>query len=132
MLAKCPLRDDDFKHVPQFLYGDLFRCSCGCVFTWASEFQWKILWQPPMTEFDFELDDGRIAHCWQAQKQEYADCVFSAGLVEGLGADTIYLRLEREAGDDVFTIFLRPDEAQAIAWLLNGTLWSQQMMEKEC
>ena len=39
--------------------------------------------------------------------------------------DTLYVRLERD-GEDT-TLLLRPDEAQAIAWVLNGVLWSNEM-----
>ena len=78
-------------------------------------------------EFDFHLDDGRVAQCWQAQEQAYKDCIFSTGLVEGLGPDTIYLRFER-SGEEPYMFFLRPDEALAIAWLLNGALWSQSVI----
>lgn len=79
-------------------------------------------------EFEVTLDDGRVAKCWEADRQEYSDCVFSSGLVEGIDPDTIYLQLERE-GVEPTTLFVRPDEAQALAWLLNGALWSQSMLE---
>lgn len=78
--------------------------------------------------FDYDLGDGRIAHCWQAISQPYMDCEFSSGLVEGIEPDTIYLMLKRD-DDDPYVLFLRPDEAQAIAWILNGALWSSHMID---
>ncbi len=78
-------------------------------------------------QFDFHLDGDRVAHCWQVQAQPYQDCTFSAGLVEGLEPDTIYFRFER-SGEEPYMFFLRPDEALAIAWLLNGALWSQSVI----
>jgi len=80
-------------------------------------------------KFDVELDDGRIAHCWQAQSQPYQGCTFSAGLVEGIEPDTVYLQLARDGEDEPLTLFLRPDEMLAITWICNGTLWSQAIME---
>ena len=81
------------------------------------------------TGFDHTLDDGRVAKCWQATSQPYADCEFSAGLVEGIEPDTLYLRLLRD-GDD-WMIFLRPNEMQAIAWICNGALWSALLIGDE-
>jgi len=80
-------------------------------------------------KFDVELADGRTAHCWQAQSQPYQNCMFSAGLVEGIEPDTTYLQLARDGEDEPLTLFLRPDEMLAIIWVCNGTLWSQAMME---
>ena len=77
--------------------------------------------------FDVVLDDGRVAHCWRAQAQEYSDCVFSAGLSTNIDPDLLYLRLERE-GEEPTTIFLRLDEATAILYCLSGALWSHQMV----
>ena len=74
-------------------------------------------------EFDVELSDGRIARCWRAQGQLYADCEFSSGLVTGTEPDTFYLRLERQ-GEEPLTLFLRPDELMAILWVGSGALWS--------
>lgn len=58
-------------------------------------------------------------------RQPYTDCVFSAGFVDGHPVDTVYLRIER--GGEPWTLLLRPDEAQAICWVLNGALWSDAM-----
>jgi hypothetical protein len=79
--------------------------------------------------FDYALDDGRIAKCWQADSLPYANREFSAGLVEGIEPDTLYLRLFRD--DDDWMIFLRPDEMQAIARICNGALWSALLTQKE-
>lgn len=63
-------------------------------------------------------------------RQEYDknSCVLSAGIVEGHPIDTLFLRLARD-GEEPTNILLRPDEAQAIIWLLSGALWSHQMDE---
>lgn len=64
--------------------------------------------------------------------QPYGNCKFSAGLVDGHPVDTIYLTIEGE-GREERTFLLRPDEAQAIIWVLSGALWSHEMgrMHKE-
>jgi hypothetical protein len=58
-------------------------------------------------------------------KQEYGgnNCKFSGGFVEGDDIDTVYLRWEKD-GEQPYTLLLRPDELQAIAWIANGVLWS--------
>lgn len=58
-------------------------------------------------------------------KQEYSNCAFSAGYVEGHPIDTMYLRFLR--GDDDRMFLLRPDEVAALAWCLTGLLWSEAM-----
>jgi len=80
-------------------------------------------------EFDLELPDGRIGHCWRAQAQPYADCVFSSGLVTGLEPDVFYIRFEREG--DPLTILLRTDELMAVLWVGNGALWAAEMLERD-
>lgn len=83
--------------------------------------------ETPKTDVTFtENFGGRAAHCWESGRQEYTDCVFSAGLVSGIEPDTIYLRLMR---DEPTTLFLRPDEAQAIITILSGALWSSQIAD---
>jgi hypothetical protein len=64
-------------------------------------------------------------------KQEYGgnNCIVSAGFVEGDSkpkVDTIYIRLEK---DDVepTVLLLRPDEAQILAWVSSGVVWSHLM-----
>ena len=64
-------------------------------------------------------------------RQEYGgnDCVFSAGLVEGKNKppeDTIFVRLEK-SGREPTVLLLRPDEAQALAWIACGAVWSHLM-----
>ena len=61
-------------------------------------------------------------------KQEYGgnNCVISAGFVEGEDkpeVDIIYLRLEKDSIEPTI-LLLRPDEAQAIAWVSSGVVWS--------
>ena len=83
----------------------------------------------PDTFYELEMDDGRVATYWPVLTQPYENCEFSAGLVEGIEPDTIYLRLKKD-DEDPYIFFLRPDEAQAITWILNGALWSLLMTEK--
>ena len=68
---------------------------------------------------------NREANCWEAGRQEYENCVFSAGLVSGIEPDNFYLMLEREGIPTL--LFLRQDEAQAIITLLSGALWSSEI-----
>lgn len=58
--------------------------------------------------------------------QEYNNCSFSAGFVEGHPIDTIYLKLERGGNVDTF-LLLRPDEAAVLAWCMSGVLYSQHI-----
>ena len=83
--------------------------------------------------FDIEMADGRIAHCWRACHQEYRDCMWSAGLVEGYEPDTFYLRVERTDGreEQPLTLFLRPDELMAVIYVASGALWSAEMMRMD-
>lgn len=78
--------------------------------------------------FDITLDDGRVAHCWQAISQPYQNCVFSTGLVDGLSPDTLYFMVKRDEAEP-YILFLRPDEMQAMCWLCNSALWTKQMIE---
>ena len=71
----------------------------------------------------------REVDCWEAGRQEYTNCVFSAGLVSGIEPDNIYLLLEREGIPTL--LFLRKDEAQAIITLLSGALWSSEISKVE-
>ena len=64
-------------------------------------------------------------------RQEYGgnNCIISAGFVEGDNkpeVDTIYVKLEK---DNVYPtiLLLRPDEAQALAWVSSGVVWSHLM-----
>lgn len=57
-------------------------------------------------------------------KQEYENCVFSAGEVEGHPIDTMYMKIEKSGENDIL-LLLRPDEMAAIAWCASGTLWSE-------
>lgn len=69
-------------------------------------------------------DDGHLTY-ESVCEQPYQNCTFEAGYVTGHPVDSLYVRLKR--GDEDTTLLLRPDEAQAIAWVLNGVLWSDQM-----
>lgn len=64
-------------------------------------------------------------------RQEYGgnNCIISAGFVEGENkpeVDVIYIRLEKD-GVDPTLLLLRPDEAQALAWISSGVIWSYLM-----
>ena len=58
--------------------------------------------------------------------QEYSNCKFSAGFVEGHPVDTVYLQAEKD-GVVTTDLLLRPDELATIAWVATGVLWSKQM-----
>jgi hypothetical protein len=58
------------------------------------------------------------------------NCIFSTGTVEGHSVDTVYLRWEKD-GDRGGMLLLRPDEMAAIAWVCNGTLWSELLGKLE-
>lgn len=60
--------------------------------------------------------------------QEYTNCRFSAGLVEGHPVDTLYLQAEKD-GRITTQILVRPDEMAAIAWCATGVLWSRLVAE---
>ncbi len=56
--------------------------------------------------------------------QEYVNCRFSAGVVIGHPADTMYIMAEKN-GEVTTQLILRPDEMAAIAWVATGVLWSR-------
>ena len=59
--------------------------------------------------------------------QEYNNCSFSSGFVDGAPhGDIIYLKLERCGKVDTF-LLLRPDEVAALAWCLTGVLYSHHI-----
>ena len=72
--------------------------------------------------------DGRKGKFWRAAVQPYQNCEISAGLIEGLEPDTVYLRFDKDKIKPT-TMFLRPDEALAVIYTLSGALWSQKMKE---
>ena len=55
-------------------------------------------------------------------RQEYQDCIFDAGLVEGHPVETVYVCLKRKTET---MIFMRSDEMQALIWVMAGALWSE-------
>ncbi len=66
-------------------------------------------------------------------RQEYAgnNCIMSAGFVEGKNkpkVDIIYIKLEKD-DVDLTILLLRPDEAQTLAWVSSGVVWSYLMEE---
>jgi len=86
---------------------------------------------PSEDEPTFELHTAKgKARCWHLINQPYADCDFSAGMVADAEPDTLYFRLVRD-GEEPLIILLRPDEMQAIAWVCNGALWSQSVLNDE-
>jgi len=58
-------------------------------------------------------------------RQAYANCCFSAGMVEGHPVDTLYLKFEKNGKETLY--LLRPDECAAIAWCMTGVLWSDAL-----
>ena len=77
----------------------------------------------------FQIELGKLGEPIELREtgsQPYIDCKFSSGLIIGHSHDTLYLRLERDGADE-FVLYLRPDEALAIIWLLSGALWSQEL-----
>jgi hypothetical protein len=59
-------------------------------------------------------------------RQEYSNCVFSGGYVEGHAVDNLYVRLEKD-GVVTTELLLRPDEVAALAWIASGLLWSDNI-----
>lgn len=71
--------------------------------------------------------EGSTITLIEVNAQPYENCVFSSGFVSGHAVDTMYLRAIRDSGEDDWLILLRPDEMAAMAWLIGGTLWSNEM-----
>lgn len=69
--------------------------------------------------------DGAALEFTEMIRQEYTNCCFSAGMVEGHPIDTLYLKLEK-AGKETLWL-MRPDEFAAIAWCITGVLWSDAL-----
>jgi hypothetical protein len=63
-----------------------------------------------------------------AAVQEYSNCFFEAGFVQGHPNDTVYIRLGRE-GVEPFIALLRFDEMLALSWVMSGTMWSSVLGE---
>ena len=62
--------------------------------------------------------------------QKYSNCKFSAGLVYGHPADTMYLQAEKD-GEITTQLLLRPDEMAAIAYVAAGMGWVALLEAKE-
>ena len=65
---------------------------------------------------------------YEIVRQEYSNCKFSGGFVEGHPIDTMYIQLEKD-GIVTTSLLLRPDEVAALAWIASGILWSEHMKE---
>jgi hypothetical protein len=65
--------------------------------------------------------------CYPLCRQPYQNCYIEAGSTDH-PIDTIFLRFSRE-NEEPWMFFLRPDEAAAVAWVLNGALWSRLVKE---
>jgi len=61
--------------------------------------------------------------------QEYQNCKFSAGHVDGHPVDTLFLQAEKD-GRVTTKLLLRPDEMAAIAWISTGAMWSTFMKDQ--
>ncbi len=66
----------------------------------------------------------------EVSAQEYTNCKFSAGVVEGHAVDTMYLMAEKN-GVITTQLLLRPDEMAALAWVANGVLLSKLIDDVE-
>ncbi len=69
--------------------------------------------------------DGHSVTFTERIRQEYTNCYFSAGTVEGHPIDTLYIKFTKE-GRETFWL-LRPDEMAAVAWCATGVLWSDAL-----
>jgi len=78
--------------------------------------------------FDVELDDGRTAYCKQSVSLTYADAAFSASQVWGIEPDVLYLEIEKR---ELWTMFFRPDELQALIWVAAGALWAHLKRDRD-
>jgi hypothetical protein len=88
----------------------------------------RIIISMDKSRFEVEIDGRGVARCWRSQKEKYANGSFEAGIVEGIGRDTIYFRIDQGEAQP-FTIFMRPDEAMLLIHLLSGAMWAQKMLE---
>lgn len=61
--------------------------------------------------------------------QPYQNCEISAGFVKGHEVDTMFIRFERPP-EEPTTILMRPDEMAAVAYCINGVLWSKLLPEE--
>ena len=70
---------------------------------------------------------GYNVKCSPVGRQEYSNCYIESGSVTGHPTDTMYLRVGGDNIEEDMTLLLRPDEADAIIWVLSGVLWSHEM-----
>jgi hypothetical protein len=67
--------------------------------------------------------------CIETVRQDYTNCSFSAGIVTNHPTSSVYMRFDPvgvEAQEAQY-IFLRDDEALAMAWCLIGACWTRAM-----
>jgi hypothetical protein len=70
---------------------------------------------------------GYNVKCSPVGRQEYSNCYIESGTVIGHPTDTIYLKVCNDDMPEPSILLLRPDEAEAIIWVLSGVLWNQEM-----
>jgi hypothetical protein len=70
---------------------------------------------------------GYNVKCSPVGRQEYSNCYIESGTVKGHPTDTIYLKVCNDDMPEPSILLLRPDEAEAIIWVLSGVLWNQEM-----
>jgi hypothetical protein len=68
-------------------------------------------------------------HCVETVRQDYSNCAFSAGIVTDHPTANVYMRFDPVGvqGQEAQYIFLREDEALAMAWCLVGACWTRAM-----
>jgi hypothetical protein len=70
------------------------------------------------------------ATCTELIRQEYTgnNCVLSGGAVKNakVPEDVFYIRMEKD-GEEPLTVFMRPDEIAAMAWICSGLMYSYAM-----
>ena len=74
---------------------------------------------------DITWEEGGYTY-YEVIRQEYINCCFSGGVVEGHPVDTLYIRAEKD-GVVTTQLLLRPDEVAAIGWISSGLLWSDHI-----
>jgi len=57
-------------------------------------------------------------------RQDYTNCSFTGGTVDGHDVDTLYIQLKKD-GFVTTQLLLRPDEVAALAWIASGLLFSE-------
>jgi transcriptional regulator with XRE-family HTH domain len=86
--------------------------------------------EAPDMMYDYDLGDGRVATCLQVSAQAYPGSEFSAGLVNNLPPEDVYVRLQRD-GQEPSMWFMTRDEILALIHVMSGALWSLAIADKE-